>query len=100
MGVVADFGTALWIHVEVALLPGNSFLRTIHLGTGALQFAGLVLVFVGGGSQHRGDRALVEPLQDRLHLAQQHGLLPVDLEQDLDVCSRGHVGLEVVLRER
>lgn len=41
--VVAGFGMILWIHVEVAMLPGYSFLHTIYLGTGVLQ---LVLLFL------------------------------------------------------
>lgn len=41
--VVAGFGMILWIHVEVAMLPGYSFLHTIYLGTGVLR---LVLLFL------------------------------------------------------
>ncbi|MGA1837676.1 hypothetical protein VD659_12175 [Herbiconiux sp. 11R-BC] len=44
--VVAGFGIVIWIHVEVALLPGYSFLQTLYFATGLLQLA-LVLVQLG-----------------------------------------------------
>ncbi|NQX27421.1 hypothetical protein HQQ81_08665 [Microbacteriaceae bacterium VKM Ac-2854] len=40
--VVAALGMVIWIHVEVALLPGYSILHAFYLGSGILQ---LVLLF-------------------------------------------------------
>ena len=40
---VAGFGMIIWIYVEVALLPGYSFLMTLYFTTGVLQLVFLLL---------------------------------------------------------
>lgn len=45
-GAVAGFGLAIWVFVEVALLPGFSFLQGIYFGTAVAQLS-LLSVWLG-----------------------------------------------------
>lgn len=44
---VAALGMVIWIYVEVAMLPGYSFLHTLYLGSGILQML-LIFLVLGG----------------------------------------------------
>jgi hypothetical protein len=46
-GGIAAVGMVIWIYVEVAMLPGYSFLHTLYLGSGILQLA-LIFLVLGG----------------------------------------------------